>query len=95
MSKYDILESKLVSIKEYINTMQLFDESVNSYMMRYRHYLDELINATRNRTIRDSKGAVLGLVRGISDYDEICDDDILWKLLTEADSYYSKECVKF
>ncbi|WP_242869289.1 hypothetical protein [Pseudobutyrivibrio sp. AR14] len=47
------------------------------------------------RNIRNSDGAVLGLVRAISDYDELCADEILWSLVIEADLYYSKECKIF
>ena len=49
----------------------------------------------RKVTIRDSNGAVLGLIRGISDYDELCNDNILWNLVTDADNYYSNECQAF
>ena len=64
-------------------------------MRQYKDYVDKLIVSVQNKTIRNSDGAVLGLVRGISDYDEICADNILWNLVTEADNYYSNECKLF
>ena len=95
MSKYEILESKLTKISIYINDMDLNDEASIKYLGQYKDYVDKLISAVQNKTIRNSDGAVLGLIRGISDYDEICADDILWNLVTEADNYYSNECKLF
>ena len=34
----------------------------------------------------------MGLIRGVSDYDELCADDTLWQLVTDADNYYCNEC---
>ena len=31
----------------------------------------------------------------ISDYDEICADNIFWDLVTDADNYYAHECKLF
>ena len=75
--------------------MDLNDEASIKYLRQYKDYVDKLIFAVQNKTIRNSDGAVLGLIRGISDYDEICADDILWNLVTEADNYYSNECKLF
>ena len=61
----------------------------------YRIYVDKLICAVQEKTISNSDGAVLGLIRGISSYDEICADKILWNLVTDADNYYSDECKMF
>ena len=88
MNKYDILEGKLTAINAYIDTMCL--ES-NATM----EYVNELIIAIQNRTIRNSNGAVMGLIRGVSDYDELCADDTFWQLVTDADNYYCNECQSF
>lgn len=95
MSKYDVLENKLIKISKYIDTMQLESEVTMSYLKQYKEYVDKLIIAVQKRTIKNSNGAVLGLIRGISDYDEICADDVLWHLVTDADNYYCNECKLF
>lgn len=95
MSKYEVLENKLIEISEYIDTMQLENEVAINYLKQYKEYVDKLIIAVQKRTIRNSNGAVLGLIRGISDYDEICEDDVLWHLVTDADNYYCNECKLF
>lgn len=95
MSKYEILENKLIKISKYIDTMQLENEASMSYLKQYKEYVDKLIIAVQKRTIRNSNGAVLGLIRGISDYDEICADEVLWNVVTSADNYYCNECKLF
>lgn len=95
MSKYEILENKLIEISKYIDTMQLESEVAMNYLKQYQEYVDKLIIAVQKRTIRNSNGAVLGLIRGISEYDEICADDVLWHLVTATDNYYCNECKVF
>lgn len=95
MNKYETLEKKLIAITTYIDTMYLESMDTMEYLKQYKEYVNELLSAIKNRTIRDSNGAVLGLIRGISDYDELCNDNILWNLVTDADNYYSNECQAF
>ena len=95
MNKYDMLEGKLTAISTYIDSMYLESNTAKEYLKQYKEYVNKLIIAIQNRTIRNSNGAVLGLIRGISDYDELCADDIFWKLVTDADNYYCNECQTF
>ena len=95
MNKYDILEEKLTAINAYIDTMRLESNATMEYLKQYKEYVNELIIAIQNRTIRNSNGAVMGLIRGISDYDELCTDDTFWQLVTDADNYYCNECQSF
>lgn len=95
MNKYDILEGKLTAISTYIDSMNLESNIAKEYLKQYKKYVNKLIITTQNRTIRNSNGAMLGLIRGISDYDELCDDDIFWQLVTDADNYYCNECQSF
>lgn len=92
---YDILEGKLTAINAYIDTMCLESNATMEYLKQYKEYVNELIIAIQNRTIRNSNGAVMGLIRGVSDYDELCADDTFWQLVTDADNYYCNECQSF
>ena len=94
MNKYDILEGKLTAINAYIDTMCLESNATMEYLKQYKEYVNELIIAIQNRTIRNSNGAVMGLIRGVSDYDELCADDTFWQLVTDADNYYCNECYR-
>ena len=84
MNKYDILEGKLKAINEYIDTMCLESNVTIEYLKQYKEYINKLIIAIQNRTIRNSNGALMGLIRGISDYDELCADDVFLKLLLQG-----------
>ena len=95
MNKYDILEGKLKAINEYIDTMCLESNVTIEYLKQYKEYINKLIIAIQNRTIRNSNGALMGLIRGISDYDELCADDVFLKLVKYSYNYYCKECQSF
>ena len=72
MNKYDILEEKLTSINAYIDTMYIENNVTMEYLKQYKEYVNKLIIAVQNRTIRNSNGAVMGLIRGVSDYSNRC-----------------------
>ncbi|BCN32406.1 hypothetical protein [Anaeromicropila herbilytica] len=95
MDKYELLEKKLKNIIECIDNMELESESSMKYLKQYKAYVEKIIYATNAKTIRNSNGALLGLIRGISDYDDISSCEELWKAVTEADNYYSNECKLF
>lgn len=95
MDKYEVLEEKLIKIIECIDMLKVDNESNKKYLVQYREYVSKLITITHNKKIRASNGALLGLIRGISDYDELCACEKLWKCVTDADNYYSNECKIF
>lgn len=95
MDKYEVLEEKLNSVKLCVIKFQTDTKSVKEYLHRYEEYLDKLILATHEKKIRKSNGALLGLMRGISDYEELCSDDELWSCVQEVERYYSNECKEF
>ena len=81
MNKYDILEEKLTSINAYIDTMYIENNVTMEYLKQYKEYVNKLIIAVQNRTIRNSN--------------ELCVDDVFWQLVTDADNYYCNECQLF
>lgn len=95
MNKYDILEQKLLAINTYIDTMRIESKTTMEYLEQYKEYVNKLIVAIQNGTIRNSNGAMMGLIKGVSDYDELCADHLFWKLVTDADNYYCNECQSF
>lgn len=92
MSKYQKLREKLKDIDSHLKNLDIKDETTKNYVESYKEYISKLIAAIDKKTIRPSNGALLGLGRGISDYGELCSDEELWKLVQEADNYYSNEC---
>ena len=95
MNKYEMLENKLAKISKHIDNMNLNNETSIKHLRKYKVYVNKLISAVKDKTIKNSDGAALGLVQGISDYDEICADNIFWYLVTDADNYYAHECKLF
>jgi predicted RNase H-like nuclease len=88
------INGKLTKSKE--DSCHIDLKNINlEYLKQYKEYVNELIIAIQNRTIRNSNGAVMGLIRGVSDYDELCADDTFWQLVTDADNYYCNECQSF
>ena len=93
MDKYEILEIKLNKVNECIDKINT--ESSNTFLKEYKEYIEKLLCATREKTIRNSNGALLGLIKRISDYDELCSCQELWNAVVDADNYYSYECKLF
>ena len=81
------LKSKIVSIKE--EKKELENE------MKKLEDPDYIAKYVRERDIEDSHGALMGLIRGLSDWDELCADKELRQLAHDADMYYKKECYTF
>lgn len=92
MDKYASLEGKLHAIKKRLGEIKVNGIATKSYVVDYERYVDELVH---NRKIRNSNGALLGLGRGLSDYDELCSNGELLEDVWEADNYYSRVCVTF
>lgn len=95
MNRYDVLEKKLKKVKECINKIEINSETVKKYLVQYEKYVDDLILATQEKRIRNSNGALLGLIKGISEYDELCSCDELWFCVQDAENYYMNECKVF
>lgn len=92
MNKYQELKEKLKKIDAHLENLEIRDEATKIYLKSYQDYISKLIVAIDKKAIQPSNGASLGLIRGISDYDQLCSDEELWKLVQEADNYYSNEC---
>lgn len=95
MNKYEVLEEKLNNVKECIAKMKVSSEATQKYLAEFEDYVDRLIVASHEKKICNSDGALLGLMRGISDYDELCANDELWISVREADIFYSRNCNVF
>ena len=95
MNKYRVLENKLKKISSHIDEMNIKDEVTKKYLMHYKDYVNQLIEAVHNKTISNSDGALLGLIGGISEYDVLCSDSKLWDFAVDADNFYSVECISF
>lgn len=95
MDKYGVLAEKLDNILAYINSVHIKNEGTKRFLVMYKAYINEIIVALNNRAMPNSDGALMGLIRGLSECDELCNNDKLWKMVGDADIYYKNECKKF
>lgn len=95
MDKYEMLAEKLEKISRHIEEMDVKGEKAAEYLTRYKKRVDAIAKYVRERDIEDSHGALMGLIRGLSDWDELCADKELRQLAHDADMYYKKECYTF
>lgn len=94
MDKFEILKEKLNNMRNYIIEMDIQDTETKIFLQNnYKNYIERLISAIDKKTLPPSNGAsLLGLIRGLSDYDEI--DKKLFEMAVDADNYFCNECVK-
>lgn len=82
-------------VKNCLGELVVYVDATKSSVVNYERYVDDLIELVHNKKIRNSNGALLGLGRDLSDYDELRSHDERLKVAYEADNYYSKVYVTF
>ena len=71
--------------------MEVEHETSREYLLIYKDFVKKILQEVKCKFIAGSQEGNLGLIRGISDYDEICNDNGLWNLLCDAENYYKSE----
>lgn len=96
MNKFEILKEKLNNIRDYIMEVDVKSENAKVFLKDvYKGYIERLISAIDKRSLLPANGtAILGLLRGLSDYDELCSDEKLCEMAEDADNYFCNEFVK-
>ena len=79
MNKYEKLKRKIEKIDERLDNIVLHNENANEYKKRYKKYIGEILEAIDKQMIPQSNGALLGLMRGISDYEEFLEYYCGWR----------------
>lgn len=94
MKNYEILKGKLNNMRNYIMEIDIKSANTKSYLLdNYKVYIEHLISAIDERAFPPSRGAsLLGLIGGLSDYDELCADKKLCEMVEDADTYFCHEC---
>lgn len=97
MDKYNALYEKLNALKMETETAisQIDNDEVREYLNKYKENIVRLMNLTNNKSIPDSKGGLLGVLRGISEFDDLAAIDSLYNSAYAAENFYSNECKKF
>ena len=95
MDKYKVLEKKILYLKECVDNASPSNDRTKQYLVRYAQILNETLLSIRDKTISDSNGSMLGMGKGLSDWDELCSNHELVKAAYDVDEYYRYECVSF
>ncbi len=97
MDKYKVLYEKLNILKEEteLAILKINNDNMQEYLNIYKKNVLRLMILTNNKTIGDSEGALLGVFRAISEYDDLAAIDSLYNSAYDVENYYSNECKQF
>lgn len=86
MQKINFLLVEIVKAKEIV------DESKKAYLDNYKKGIENIVKQLENDTLPASNGGVMGVMRGISEYDSLAIITPLYDAAYDVDLYYSNEC---
>ena len=97
MDKYNNLYEKLEKLKKEVDSAiaQIEDEYVKDYLKKYENNIIRLMDMTNSKSIKASNGGLLGVLRAISEYDDLSAIDLLYNAAYDVENYYSYECKNF
>lgn len=78
---------KALSILSSIDPMTTREEE---FLVKYKEYIIAAKKKADNRTLSPSNGALMGLLRWLSDYSYFDQNEALWSSLEDIENYYSK-----
>lgn len=86
MKKMSILLQEVDKAK-----LRVSAEKVN-YLDRYKDGIERVMRKLQNDTLSESKGGLIGSMRGISEYDDLASIKELYDAAVDVDLFYSEEC---
>lgn len=97
MDKYNNLYDKLKRLKKEIDlaVAQVEDDYTKDYLKKYQKNIIRLMDMTKSKSIKASNGGLIGVLRAISEYDDLSAIDSLYNAAYDVENYYSNECKNF
>lgn len=92
MDKYTELAEKLSRAIDIINSIKPKSNETEEFLIKYKEYIRKIKEGTDNKNLKPSNGALMGLLRWLSDFSELEDCGELWNIINEIEDYY---CEKF
>ena len=93
MSKKENLIHKLTELEEVIDIVKKeVGDDEKEYLNKYKKHVNCLIEKIRNGEISASNGGLLGVLRAISEYDNLAEIKQLYDAASEVEIYYSCKC---
>lgn len=86
MKKMSILLQEIDKAKLQVSVEKI------SYLDRYKDWIEGVMQKLQNGTLSESKGGLIGSMRGISEYDELSSIKELYYAAADVDIFYSEEC---
>ena len=86
MKKIEVLLQEVDRAK-----LQVSEEKV-SYLERYQKWMESVLQKLQESRLAESKGRVIGCMRGISEYDNLASIKPLYDAAVAVDFFYSDEC---
>lgn len=93
MDKRQELMNKIMVLLQEVDRakLQVSEEKIN-YLERYRKWMESVLQKLQDGRLAESKGRLIGSMRGISEYDDLSRIKTLYDAAVDVDSFYSKEC---
>jgi len=88
MDKYDQLALKLEKALQVLDALESSDHATIQFLNSYREYIEGIRRKAINKDIPTTGGALIGLLRWLSDYDELADNDELWRQISEIEKFH-------
>lgn len=90
MDKYELLAERLEKALLTLGFIKPANKREEEFLMKYRNYVAVAKEKTLNKSIPPSNGAMMGLLRWLSDYSGLEKNNDLWNIIDEIEDYYIK-----
>lgn len=90
--KRELLKKLHLLVKEIYMAKELVDVEKKQYLNNYEKEVNFVINRLLDGSLPESKGGLIGTMRGISEYDSLASIEGLYDAAADVDLFYSREC---
>ena len=88
MDKYNELAAKMDKAINIISKIKSISPATSNFLVEFGDYITKTKKLLINREIAEAKGGLLGLLRWLSDYSELENNEELWTVITDIEEYY-------
>lgn len=90
--RQELLKKLKILIKEIDEAMHVVDDEKIKYLDSYKSTIESVIAKLQDGILPSSRGGLIGVMRGISEYDSLASIKALYDAASDVDLFYSKEC---
>lgn len=93
--RQELLKKLYLLVQEIDEAKKIVDDEKNRYLNNYENGIEIVIKKLQDGTLPESKGGLIGAMRGISEYDSLASIKALYDAASNVDLFYSRECQKW